>query len=470
MNNISHKLAKYNKKMISYTKNGKNVDKIAKKQQKYMNMVGGAPAILEEIPFVDGFFQSRNENNSCGRKALNNFLGGIYFTTNLTEQQDIKSYNETHELNGDAAHKVVDVYTDENVFLETTRPYNLKKLCVYISIKNKEFCVRGDDHDEHFDCNSHGQDELYFFSLLQAGMAMYGYKMEGYSYDINDKQILGYVFGSGAHYWSYRKVKHGWYKFDSYNTNKQFLTEDQFKKEREETRPNVLKFKIYFSGELPSFLNSERETGQDEERFKIALANSLNTHEEQGLLQSATKLITIKPEISSEQIKTQFYVRDHSASEVESQIHVESELPDETSQSHSSQTEQPIQHQTTSHESNLCTTDQILQKIRPLKEKLKASKKNLSETQDELKTLKQIESRGKDTENATNMIAYKKKLLGEFGKTWNYKDEYTEMPQTIQNAIDCKIQDPDSTTQFEKKYLKYKSKYLYLKNEASKNI
>ena len=502
MNNISHKLAKYNKKMISYTKNGKNVDKIAKKQQKYMNMVGGAihSSSLQELTYNPRFFQRQDGLNSCGRNALNNFFGGIYFTTTKTmyknifddnrEKTDIDIYNKQYKPHDVVDSQIVDVYTDDNIYNMTSRPYNLKKLCVYFKKKHVQMYTQQITDEMRLvsdarlqDCYAYTYEEYCEANLLTHGAKLYGYDICNIHKDIGSKPVLGYLCGTGNHFYSFRRYESGFYKCDSFGT-KEYFDGAAFKKHFNTITDE--KYQIFFSGsnnldesdEIHKQLVDCREQSNIFEATQLSIGTLLQ-HTELPLSSppegSPQKHFSTIPELNQEQ---ETHNRITLADEQEPEMNV---LENHSPYSHQSQThspawssasEPPIQ-QAVSNNSNLCTTEQILQKIRPLKKKLEESRQILQESQDELKTLEHSQSREQNIEHFADIIAYRTKLLKKLNEPWDYKEKYTNIPQTIQNTIDCKIKEPDTIDQeqqFEKKYLKYKSKYLYLKNKASKNI
>jgi hypothetical protein len=165
---------------------------------------------LEQKSIFDGnFFQHKETGLGCGRFALNNLLGGIYFTA--VPEADFKSAR---------AYTLIEIKglienLNPNKAPGPSQMLDLQRLCKYLKMNNSETMD---------DCLSY---ELYDQSVITNALGLLGYtvKIAGgkgtspikATIDMLDSNTGIIVNLSAAHYISIRKYKDVYYLMDSEN-------------------------------------------------------------------------------------------------------------------------------------------------------------------------------------------------------------------------------------------------------------
>jgi len=160
-----------------------------------MNVYKGG-AVKEPLKYDEKFFE-KQEGAGCGRHALNNLLGGEYFTKDAKEDKiDDKSYDTLEP------------------------PVSLKSMCLYLQEKQKNIDII-DKKDT--DCPD---NENYDVSVLEGGLNSLGYSTQRIMKSDNDSRwnntsaddedVVGYLVNTNQadkHWVAWRRIEGGQYKY-----------------------------------------------------------------------------------------------------------------------------------------------------------------------------------------------------------------------------------------------------------------
>ena len=194
---------------IAFLKSKSPVDRKAIDKYKFKDFIRRYQSILK-APSVDsasnnntsfgsfdGTFHETQENQGCGRHALNNLLGGKFFTSPVSRStfKDTKPYT-LNELK---------IATEK---LNPGDPIDLQKLCKYLnrlySVKYGEYCDSSENYDQMILKTAL---ELIGFDIAQAGKdSRFGNDAKKLTHDILKGDVTGIIINeSGTHWTSVRK-------------------------------------------------------------------------------------------------------------------------------------------------------------------------------------------------------------------------------------------------------------------------
>lgn len=173
----------------------------------------------DEFGSFDGTFHETQQNAGCGRHALNNLLGGTFFTSPTTED----------------AFKITNPYTLVELktaidILNTSDPLDLQKLCKCLNaIYPVKYCP---SVDNGINCCQVAENydqmvlrtalELIGFDVVPGGQgAVFGSDAKKFNSRDLDENITGILINPGGHWTSARKHNGIIYYMNSINTNPQ---------------------------------------------------------------------------------------------------------------------------------------------------------------------------------------------------------------------------------------------------------
>jgi hypothetical protein len=192
---------------IAFLKSKSPVDRKTIDKDKFKDFIGRYQSILKGPPVesasnntnfgsFDGTFHETQENQGCGRHALNNLLGGKFFTSPVSRStfKDTKPYT-LNELK---------IATEK---LNPGDPIDLQKLCKYLnrlySVKYGEYCDSSENYDQMILKTAL---ELIGFDIAQAGKdSRFGNDAKKLTHDILKGDVTGILINTGSHWTSVRK-------------------------------------------------------------------------------------------------------------------------------------------------------------------------------------------------------------------------------------------------------------------------
>ena len=173
----------------------------------------------DEFGSFDGTFHETQQNAGCGRHALNNLLGGTFFTSPTTED----AFKNTNP------YTLVELKTAIGILNEND-PLDLQKLCKCLNaIYPVKYCP---SVDNGINCCQVAENydqmvlrtalELIGFDVVPGGQgAVFGKDSKKFNSSDLDGNITGILINPGGHWTSARKHKGKIYHMNSINTNPQ---------------------------------------------------------------------------------------------------------------------------------------------------------------------------------------------------------------------------------------------------------
>lgn len=173
----------------------------------------------DEFGSFDGTFHETQQNAGCGRHALNNLLGGTFFTSPTTED----AFKNTNP------YTLVELKTAIGI-LNTSDPLDLQKLCKCLNdIYPVKYCP---SVDNGINCCQVAENydqmvlrtalELIGFDVVPGGQgAVFGSDAKKFNSRDLDENITGILINPGGHWTSARKHNGKIYYMNSINTNPQ---------------------------------------------------------------------------------------------------------------------------------------------------------------------------------------------------------------------------------------------------------
>lgn len=154
--------------------------------------------------FKGGLVEGQGDGAGCGRHALNNLFGAVYFT----------AYQ-------DAAPYIIDEIKEAVEQLSVEKPFDLQKLCGYLFVHPYSGIESVNESDEEAMNDLLCPDnENYNVTVLVAALRFLGYNLQTdylgkLSVIINQPDTFGILINTGGHWITVRKYDEKIYKLDS---------------------------------------------------------------------------------------------------------------------------------------------------------------------------------------------------------------------------------------------------------------